>query len=272
MSQRLLDEFASRDELERYLIETFAEHAPPDGRLSPIRGGIGPARQLLARIDPRAYAATRNHLDGAVTRLSPYIRHGLIGLDRVRDATLDRVRAPAAAVKLVAELGWRDFYQRVFARIGERIWDDLEPYKTGLAASDYADDLPEGVAAGATGLACMDSFARELRETGHLHNHARMWLAAWIVHWLRVRWQAGARWFLEHLLDGDLGSNNLSWQWVASTFSHKPYIFNRANLERYTGGRFCQTCLSADRCPFAASYPELARRLFPDPETAAARP
>jgi deoxyribodipyrimidine photo-lyase len=78
-----------------------------------------------------------------------------------------------------------------------------------------------------------------------------------------VRWQAGARWFLQHLLDGDPASNNLSWQWVASSFSHKPYIFNRSNLERYSGGRFCTTCKLRDRgCPFEASYEDLDSRLF----------
>jgi deoxyribodipyrimidine photo-lyase len=102
-----------------------------------------------------------------------------------------------------------------------------------------------------------------------------MWLASYVVHSRRVRWQVGARWFLQHLLDGDPASNNLSWQWVASSFSHKPYIFNRANLERFSGGRFCGDCPRAGRggvagCPFEASYEELQQRLFlplaPQPE------
>lgn len=54
--------------------------------------------------------------------------------------------------------------------------------------------------------------------------------AAEIVHWRRIHWQGGAKWFLQHLIDGDPASNNMSWQWVASTFSHKPYFFNRENL------------------------------------------
>jgi deoxyribodipyrimidine photo-lyase len=97
-----------------------------------------------------------------------------------------------------------------------------------------------------------------------------MWLAAYVVHWRRVRWQAGARWFLQHLLDGDPASNNLSWQWVASAFSHKPYIFNRGNLERFSSGRFCANCPAAERggagapggCPFEESYEDLQERLF----------
>ena len=143
---------------------------------------------------------------------------------------------------------------------GRGVWDDREEYKTGYGPAEYAATLPGDVAAGETGLACMDAFARELRETGYLHNHARMWVAAYVVHWRRVRWQAGARWFLRHLLDGDAASNNLSWQWVASTFSHKPYFFNRENLEKYTGGRYCKGCKA--ECPFAGSYEELGERLF----------
>ena len=112
----------------------------------------------------------------------------------------------------------------------------------------------------ADGMPVIDWAVRELYATGYLHNHARMWLAAYVVHWRRVQWQAGARWFLTHLLDGDPASNNLSWQWVASTFSHKPYFFNRENLEKYTDGRYCQTCRAA--CPFEGSYDALAQRLF----------
>jgi deoxyribodipyrimidine photo-lyase len=98
-----------------------------------------------------------------------------------------------------------------------------------------------------------------------------MWLAAYVVHWRRVRWQAGARWFLQHLLDGDPASNNLSWQWVASSFSSKPYLFNRANLERFSSGRYCGGCpLASGGCPFEASYEALQAKLFrpADPQAA----
>ena len=252
-------------------------------------GGRRAAEIRLAAIDPARYAASRNHLDGAVTRLSPYIRHGVLTLAEVRDAVFERLRAmapPAAGVqgelfagqnpargwsaaqrrageKLISELGWRDYWQRLWHQLGDGIWHDREPLKTGLPPEAYAAELPAELAAGATGLACIDGFAAELCGTGWLHNHARMWLAAYVVHWRRVRWQAGARWFLQHLLDGDPASNNLSWQWVASSFSQKPYLFNRANLERFGGGRFCQGCPKAlAGCPFEASYEVLQERLF----------
>ena len=264
MSSDMRREFASRDELIAYLRREFPQAAARSGEVSAIRGGRQEAEARLHRIDPRRYAATRNYLKGAVTHLSPYIRYGVLSLAEVRDAALSRVRRPADAAKLVSELGWRDYWQRLYERLGDDVWRDQEPYKTGYRADEYAAELPDDIIEGRTGLACMDAFSRELRSTGYLHNHARMWLASYVVHWRRVAWQAGARWFLEHLLDGDPASNNLSWQWVASTFSHKPYIFNRENLERFTDGVYCRTCPLYGRCDFEGTYEALNRRLFRD--------
>jgi deoxyribodipyrimidine photo-lyase len=252
--------FASREELEEYLRGQFPG-AAVDGGMSPWRGGRAAAEERMAALEPARYGRTRNHLDGAVTRLSPYLRHGVVSLAEVWRRARARVEdPPREAAKFASELAWRDYWRRLYAQWGEGVWEDREEYKTGLRAEAYAMELPADIAQGRTGLACMDAFSEELCQTGYLHNHARMWLAAYVVHWRRVRWQAGARWFLRHLLDGDPASNNLSWQWVASTFSHKPYFFNRENLEKYTGGRYCRQCRAA--CPFQGSYEELAQSLF----------
>jgi deoxyribodipyrimidine photo-lyase len=248
-------------------------------------GGRREAERRLAAIDPARYGASRNHLDGAVTRLSPYIRHGVLTLAEVREAVFAwlgehgygdpgrQAEGRRIAGKLINELGWRDYWQRLWLLLGDGIWSDLEPLKTGHPAASYAPHLPADLAAASTGLVCIDAFATELMASGWLHNHARMWLASYLVHWRRVRWQAGAAWFLQHLLDGDPASNNLSWQWVASSFSSKPYFFNRDNLERYSSGRYCRTCPRAGRdCPFEASYEQLQGRLFPQSGDVAAAP
>jgi deoxyribodipyrimidine photo-lyase len=263
-SQDLRRDFANRDELFTYLRDQFPEAAAFDENVAPINGGHTYAAIALDSIDPLRYAATRNHLKGGVTRLSMYIRHGVLTLSGVRDAVFAKAGRQSDAAKLINELAWRDYWQRVYRAIGDGVWQDREAYKTGYAAHDYTEDLPDDIRAGATGLRCMDAFSHELRETGYLHNHARMWLAAYIVQWRRGRWQAGARWFLQHLLDGDPASNNLSWQWVASTFSHKPYIFNRENLERNTNGVYCHNCPLYGGCPFEGSYESLKDTLFPN--------
>lgn len=259
----LRTKFSDREDLLRYLSGEFPAAYDRSPEVAETRGGRRAAEARLRQINPTAYAATRNHLDGAVTHLSPYLRHGVLSLAEVRQAVL--AKSGQNAGKLVNELGWRDYWQRVYAAIGEGIWQDREPYKTGFTAEEYAPEMPKDLMDGTTRLACMDGFAAELVETGYLHNHARMWLAAYLVHHRRVRWQAGAHWFLTHLLDGDPASNNLSWQWIASTFSAKPYVFNRENLEHNTKGIYCQTCPLARRgCPFDAPTPVLESRLFPN--------
>jgi deoxyribodipyrimidine photo-lyase len=261
--QSMRRDFTSREELHAYLRQQFPELAAKDASIAPTAGGRQAALAKLEAIEPGRYGSSRNHLDGAVTRLSPYIRHGMLSLAEVRDRALAVVGQPFHAAKFITELAWREYWQRLYRELGRGIWTDQEALKTGHAESSYSAELPQDIEEGTTGLACMDGFSQELRQTGYLHNHARMWFAAYVVHWRKIRWQAGARWFLTHLLDGDPASNNLSWQWVASTFSHKPYFFNRENVEKYTGGRYCRHCPAAKECPFDASYSELEERLFP---------
>jgi len=251
--------FAQRDDLVAY-VKKLAPWA--EGERSYIQGGRKKAEIKLSNIDAIAYARTRNFGDGKVTRLSPYIRHGILSLNEVRNHALTQCSEPVQIGKFIQELAWRDFWQRVYATHPEWAWEDVEPYKTGFSANDYADHLPEDITCGTTGIACIDAFIRELTATGYIHNHARMYLASYIVHFRHVKWQAGAQWFLQHLLDGDVASNNLSWQWVASTFSNRPYIFNLENVAKY----FATTVdvSSANNDPLHASYEVLNQRLFPN--------
>ena len=113
-----------------------------NGAPSPIKGGRAAAEAALAAVDPVGYGHSRNYLDGAVTRLSPYIRHGIVSLNELRNLALER-GDPKAVEKFIQELGWRDFWQRIYAQNPDWLWHDIEPYKTGFDASDYADTLPE---------------------------------------------------------------------------------------------------------------------------------
>ena len=180
----------------------------------------------LSAIDIAAYGTTRNHLNGKVTQLSPYITHGFISIPEL----FDRLPELKLVDKLAFEFGWREFFHHVWSREGERILSDLRP---GLPGVHYADELPGDIRGGRSGLAVIDRAVHELYSTGYLHNHARMWLASYVVHLRKVSWRTGADWMFAHLLDGDLASNHLSWQWVAATFSSKPYLFNAENVARY---------------------------------------
>ncbi len=202
-------------------VGTWADALPPTRSAALAR---------IARVRPAAYARTRNHLDGAVTGLSPYLTHGLVTLREVLAGVLER-EPMAVQHKLVFELGWREFFRHAWAHEGERILHSLHEGPCPDAA--YARELPADIREARTGVPAIDEAVRTLYATGTLHNHARMWLASYGVHLRHAHWRAGADWLVAHLLDGDLASNHLSWQWVAGTGSHKPYLFNADNVARY---------------------------------------
>ena len=193
------------------------------------------ALSRIDRVRPGAYVRTRNHLEGAVTGLSPYLTHGLVTLPEVLAGVLQRESLDIQH-KLVFELGWREFFRHVWAHAGDGILRSLHPGPRPDAAYDPV--LPADIRQGRTGVPVIDEAVRTLYATGTLHNHARMWLASYVVHLRHVHWRAGADWLVAHLLDGDLGSNHLSWQWVAGTNSHKPYLFNAENVARYAPARW----------------------------------
>lgn len=231
------------------------------GEASTVLGGRAEAETRLVATNPQAYGRTRNHTDGAVTMLGPYIRHGVMTLNEVRNYALSTT-GKGDAEKFIQQLAWRDYWQRLYAKEPNLIWEDAEDYKTGFTADDYADELPDDIARGQTGVACIDHFLSELLTRGTMHNHGRLYVAAYVCHFRRVKWQAGARFFLAHLLDGDPASNNLSWQWVASTFSQKPYFFNLDNVRKFTGPDVDTS--AQNNAVLNASYDALRDRLFPD--------
>jgi len=228
-----------------------------------LQGGRTSALRRLNTVDYVAYARNRNFINGSVTKLSPYIRHGCISLKEAADNA--RASAGKDAEKFLFELAWRDYWRRVWYIKGNAIFSDLEDAMVQLGDKLMPDFIRQGI----TGLPCMDGFIRDLTHTGYVHNHARLWFAAYVVHWLKVDWREAADWFENHLLDGDKASNHLSWQWVASHNSSKPYFFNKENLARFTGEKFCGNCKV--KCPFDASYEEIEQKLFSYSEPSVAK-
>jgi deoxyribodipyrimidine photo-lyase len=191
---------------------------------------LAAAQARIAAVRPSAYARTRNALDGAVSGLSPYLTHGFVTLTDVLAGVAARHELDVQH-KFVYELGWRAYFRHVWQHRGGGI---LRSLHEGLLPDDaYVRALPADIRQGCTGVPVVDQAVRALYATGMLHNHARMWLASYVVHVRKVHWRAGADWLYGHLLDGDLASNHLSWQWVAGTGSSKPYLFNADNVARY---------------------------------------
>lgn len=127
-------------------------------------------------------------------------------------------RTSGAAV-FVTELAWREFYADVLWHRPDSAWRDLRPGLIQLAydSGPETDRLVDAWREGRTGFPLVDAGMRQLLAEGWMHNRLRMVTASFLTKDLHVWWPIGARHFLDHLLDGDIASNNHGWQWVAGT-------------------------------------------------------
>ena len=175
----------------------------------------------------------RMDLDGT-SSLSPYLRFGMLsarqalaGARKAYDRAPD-AQSAAGCQAWINELIWREFYQSIlfhFPFVSNRAF---QARYRNLVWRNAAEDL-QAWQEGRTGYPIVDAGMRQLAETGWMHNRARMITASFLVKHLLIHWQEGEKWFMRHLIDGDLAANNGGWQWTAGTGTDAaPYfrIFN----------------------------------------------
>lgn len=183
----------------------------------------------LDRIDPVKYSWTRNFSDGKVTRLSPYISRGVISTKQVLEFLLKKKYDPKKIEKFIQELAWRDYWQQIWITKGDLINEDLKSKQEKVAHHL----IPVNLIKANTGIMVVDEKIEELYRTGYMHNHMRMYIAAIACNVAQSHWKTPAQWMYYYLLDADWASNALSWQWVAGSNSHKKYIANQDNINKY---------------------------------------
>ncbi|MCP2262463.1 deoxyribodipyrimidine photo-lyase [Streptoalloteichus tenebrarius] len=190
----------------------------------PAAGGLPPAGERAAlrrwhefladRIDD--YGHDRDRPDRAGTsRLSAHLRWGCVHPRTLLHDLAERPGAGAAAFR--AELAWREFFADVLWHrpdVARNNYDrryDRYQYDSGADAEERFAAWTEG----RTGYPLVDAGMRQLLAEGWMHNRVRMVVASFLVKDLHLPWRRGARHFLRHLVDADLASNQMNWQWVA---------------------------------------------------------
>lgn len=135
----------------------------------------------------------------------------------------------------ISELVWREFYRSILAGFPRICMHRAFRTETDHLGWRYDEDDFRAWAEGRTGFPLVDAGMRQLRATGWMHNRVRMVTAMFLTKDLLIDWRWGEKWFMRHLIDGDLAQNNGGWQWSASTGTDAaPYfrIFNPASQSR----------------------------------------
>ncbi|ADE13453.1 Deoxyribodipyrimidine photo-lyase [Nitrosococcus halophilus Nc 4] len=153
------------------------------------------------------------------SRLSPHLHFGEISPRQIAfqiQIQMDRrAELTAGGQAYLRQLGWREFAYHLLYHFPET---PEKPLNEGFTHFPWAEDYGEALTAwqqGRTGIPLVDAGMRELWRTGWMHNRVRMIAASLLTKNLRIPWQEGERWFWETLVDADLASNTLGWQWVA---------------------------------------------------------
>jgi deoxyribodipyrimidine photo-lyase len=201
-------------------------------------GRAGRAYENDRNFDRTAFGDDTGIVVKNVSGLSAHIRHRLICETEVLQAVLQQ-EDPKAAEKFIQEVCWRTYWKGWLER-NPSVWhrycqerDQLQTVNPALLKAIRSAKEAN------TGIACFDAWVQQLVNTGYLHNHTRMWFASIWIFTLRLPWQAGADFFMQHLCDADAASNTLSWRWVAGLQTKgKHYLARAENIARYTDGQF----------------------------------
>jgi deoxyribodipyrimidine photo-lyase len=198
-----------------------------------LEPGEAAARKRLGRFldGPIFEYAQRRDLpaEEGTSRLSQDLRHGTLSIREVYAkcaAVADK--GPLVhrrnAGTFINELIWREFYMQVLWHWPEVLDHEWQEHHRQLKWRDHwRPEKKEGGkdferwCRGETGFPIVDAGMRQLAATGFMHNRVRMIVAMFLTKDLHVWWMHGESWFMRHLVDGEIASNNGGWQWSAST-------------------------------------------------------
>ena len=172
-----------------------------------------------------------------ISCISPYVTHGVINEIEIIKKSLKKYSF-VKNEKFIQEVLWR-VYWKGWLELRPDVWTNFK-YSLKKLKKEYENNNKYIEAINAkTNIDVFNSWVNELKNFNYLHNHTRMWFASIWIFSLKLPWQLGAEFFLQHLYDGDAASNTLGWRWVAGVQTKgKHYIATEWNIKKFTNNRF----------------------------------
>ena len=183
-----------------------------------------------------------------ISCISPYVTHGVINEIEIIKKSLKKYSF-VKNEKFIQEVLWR-VYWKGWLELRPDVWTDFK-YSLKKLKKEYENNNKYIEAINAkTNIDVFNSWVNELKNFNYLHNHTRMWFARIWIFSLKLPWQLGAEFFLQHLYDGDAASNTLGWRWVAGVQTKgKHYIATEWNIKKFTNNRFNNIKLNENAPP-----------------------
>ena len=181
----------------------------------------------------RNYSLDIDSKKNTTSNLSRYIRYRLISEEDIIKKVLS-VNSFENSEKFIQEIYWRTYWKG-WLEHREKVYDDYLVDRDLLLEKNENNTFYKKVINAESKINFFNDWVIQLKKTGYLHNHVRMWFASIWVFSFNLPWQLGANFFMENLLDGDPASNTLSWRWVAGIQTKgKHYLVRSSNIEKFS--------------------------------------
>ena len=215
--------------------------------------------QLQSFVDNQLtfYARDRNFDFGSDKRsntscLSPYVTHGILSEEEIIRTSLKK-HSFTKIEKFIQEVLWRTYWKGWLER-RPSVWTDFINDLFSLKQDYENDKILKSAENGHTDISCFNDWVDELKQTGYLHNHTRMWFSSIWIFTLDLPWQLGAAFFMKYLKDGDAASNTLSWRWTAGIQTKgKHYLAQEWNIKKFTNGKYDRIKLNEKAVPIISN-------------------
>ena len=223
------------------IIDKFFENLTCDEYQESIfNGGQSYADHALNNLDINGYAKKRNNVYPSEKRgssyLSPYIRHGLLGLKEVWDYVENFDYQDRN--KFRDELLWQEFSRHLYAIIGRKNKEFLNFY----IKNDPGEIVQNQK------MNCISTIENELESTGYMVNQTRMWYSSHQMFRTSNQWQESEDYMYKHLVDGSRFANRLGWHWVMGSQTGKIYGFSKFQVKK-RAPKICNECQLQNECP-----------------------
>ena len=202
------------------------------------------------------YARDRNFDFGPDKRtntscLSPYVTHGILSEKEIIKKVIKKFSF-SKTEKFIQEVFWRNYWKGWLER-RPSLWTDFINDLENLKIDFHNNKIFKNAVNGNTDIECFNDWVNELKKTGYLHNHARMWFSSIWIFTLDLPWQLGAEFFMKYLKDGDPASNTLSWRWTAGLQTKgKNYVAQEWNIKKFTNQRYEKVKLNENATPIVS--------------------
>ncbi|KAI3460034.1 hypothetical protein Pfo_016697 [Paulownia fortunei] len=192
------------------------------------------------------YSKNRRKADSATTSfLSPHLHFGEVSVRKVFHLVRIRQVLWANEGNKAGEESVNLFLKSIGLREYSRYMSFNHPYSHERPLLGHLKYFPwvvdEGYfkawRQGRTGYPLVDAGMRELWATGWLHDRIRVVVSSFFVKVLQLPWRWGMKYFWDTLLDADLESDALGWQYISGTLPDGRE-FDRIDNPQFEGYKF----------------------------------